>query len=383
MYSKNIKKSQLKSLKQNKLLLTSAITMSIFCTSNVIAKPLIKTKFNEINQNTNESFVTKAVEKTGSSVVTIETQKYLKKRSLSKNSQLFIDPYFERFFGLDLPNDNQPRIEQSQGSGFIFEDGLVMTNAHVVNGSDTVIIGLTNGKKFKGTLIGEDFFTDIAVLKIEGEGPWPKAKLGDSTKIKVGDWAIAVGNPFGLENTVTLGIISNLKRNVTQLGIYNKKLELIQTDAAINPGNSGGPLLNSNGEVIGINTLIRSGPGAGLSFAIPINKAKEIADQLIKNGKVVHPMIGVSLVDVSNLETNNNYVKVGYVVPNSPAEKSGILVNDIIIKVGNKNIKTASDVVSEISQNGINKQINILLKRKNKFIRLKVKPTDITNLQNK
>ena len=191
-----------------------------------------------------------------------------------------------------------------------------------------------------------------------------KSKLGNSTKIKVGDWAIAVGNPFGLENTVTLGIISNLKRNVAQLGIYDKKLELIQTDAAINPGNSGGPLLNSNGEVIGINTLIRSGPGAGLSFAIPINKAKEIAYQLINNGKVIHPMIGVSLIDDSNLETNNNRVIVGYVVPKSPAEKSGILRNDIILKVGNEDIEKVSDVVREINKNGINKPVEIILKRK-------------------
>ena len=159
-------------------------------------------------------------------------------------------------------------------------------------------------------------------------------------------------------------------------------MELIQTDAAINPGNSGGPLLNSNGEVIGINTLIRSGPGAGLSFAIPINKAKDIAYQLINNGKVIHPMIGISLIDEKNSETNNNYVKVGYVLPNSPADKSGIIVNDIIIKVGNKEIETASDVISQVSKNGINQQLNILLKRKNKFIRLKVKPTDITNLKN-
>ena len=120
-----------------------------------------------------------------------------------------------------------------------------MTNAHVVNGSDKVIVGLTNGKKINAKLIGQDSFTDLAVLKIEGKGPWPIAKLGDSAKINVGDWAIAVGNPFGLENTVTLGIISNLNRNVNQLGIYDKKLELIQTDAAINPGNSGGPLLLS------------------------------------------------------------------------------------------------------------------------------------------
>jgi S1-C subfamily serine protease len=257
-----------------------------------------------------------------------------------------------------------------------------MTNAHVIDGSDKVIVGLTNGKKFRAKLVGQDLFTDLAILKIEGKGPWPKAQLGDSSKVNVGDWAIAVGNPFGLENTVTLGIISNLKRNVTQLGIYDKKLELIQTDAAINPGNSGGPLLNSNGEVIGINTLIRSGPGAGLSFAIPINKAKEIAYQLINNGKVIHPMIGISLIDESNFETKNNAVKVGYVVPNSPAAKIGIQLNDIIIKVGNKDIKNASEVISEISKNGINKKLNIVLKRRNKFINLKVIPTDITNLQN-
>ena len=365
------------------LLIISLIPVGITYPAKVISQPLSKPKINEVSLFANKSFITKAVERTGAAVVTIDTQRYVKKRKFQRNSQLFLDPYFERFFGLDLPNDNQPRIEQNQGSGFIFADGLVMTNAHVVNGSDKVTVGLTNGKKLNAKLIGQDFFTDLAVLKIEGKGPWPKAKLGDSTKIKVGDWAIAVGNPFGLENTVTLGIISNLNRNVTQLGIYDKKLELIQTDAAINPGNSGGPLLNSNGEVIGINTLIRSGPGAGLSFAIPINKAKEIADQLIKNGKVIHPMIGISLIDENNFETNVYSVKVGNVVPNSPAERSGIMVNDIILKIGNKNIETASDVISEINKNGINKSINIILKRKNKLIRLKVKPTDITNLQNK
>ena len=383
MHSKFVRKSKLNSYIQKQLLIFSAITAGIISTPNLLSKPLTKPIIEEANLFSKKSFITKAVEKIGPSVVTIETQRYIKKSKFPNNSQLFLDPYFERFFGLNLPYKNQPRIEQNQGSGFIFEDGLVITNAHVINGSDKVIVGLTNGKKLKAKLKGQDFFTDLAVLKIEGKGPWPKAELGDSTKIQVGDWAIAVGNPFGLENTVTLGIISNLKRNVTQLGIYDKKLELIQTDAAINPGNSGGPLLNSNGEVIGINTLIRSGPGAGLSFAIPINKAKEIAYQLIQNGKVVHPMIGISLIDESNLKTNENYVKVGYVMPNSPAQKSGILVNDIVLKVGNKKIKTASDVISQISENGINKKINILLRRKNKLIKLKVIPTDITNLQNK
>ncbi len=382
MYSKNVRKSKLKSCNPKKLLLYTAISIvTLFSSNLLVSQPLINPKFNEINKYSKKSFITKAVEKTSPSVVTIETQRFVKKRKFPKDSQIFLDPYFERFFGLDFPNEKRPTIEQSQGSGFIFADGLVMTNAHVVNGSDKLIVGLMNGKKLQGKLIGQDFFTDLAVIKIEGKGPWPKAELGDSTKIKVGDWAIAVGNPFGLENTVTLGIISNLKRNVSQLGIYDKKLELIQTDAAINPGNSGGPLLNSSGEVIGINTLIRSGPGAGLSFAIPINKAKEIAYQLINNGKAIHPMIGISLIDQGNYEKDKNEVKVGFVVPNSPAEKSGIKLNDIIIKVGDQTIEKASDVISQINKNGINKKINILLKRRNKFIMLSVKPTDITNLQ--
>ena len=380
--TKNIRKSKLKGYIQNLLLVASVITGGTTYPTQVISQSLSKPKINEVNIYSNKSFITKAVERTGAAVVTIDTQRYVKKRKLPRDSQLFLDPYFERFFGLDLPNDNRQRIEQNQGSGFIFADGLVMTNAHVVNGSDKVIVGLTNGKKLNAKLIGQDFFTDIAVLKIEGKGPWPKAQLGDSAKIKVGDWAIAVGNPFGLENTVTLGIISNIKRNVTQLGIYDKKLELIQTDAAINPGNSGGPLLNSDGEVIGINTLIRSGPGAGLSFAIPINKAKEIAYQLINNGKVIHPMIGISLIEESYSEKKGNVVKVGFVVPNSPAEKSGIKIDDILIKIGNKDIETASDVIDQISKNGIKKQVNIILKRRNKLIKLEVIPTDITNLQN-
>jgi len=380
--SKNIRKSKLKRYIQKLLLIVSLTPVGFIHHEKVISQPLSKPKINEVSLFSNKSFITKAIERTGAAVVTIDTQRYVKKRNFPRNSQLFLDPYFERFFGLDLPNENRPRIEQNQGSGFIFADGLVMTNSHVVSGSDKVIVGLTNGKKINAKLIGQDSFTDLAVLKIEGKGPWPKAKLGDSSKIKVGDWAIAVGNPFGLENTVTLGIISNLNRNVTQLGIYDKKLEMIQTDAAINPGHSGGPLLNSYGEVIGINTLIRSGPGAGLSFAIPINKAKEIAYQLLNNGKVIHPMIGISLIEESISERKNNVVKVGYVVPNSPAEKSGIKINDILIKISNKDIETASDVIDQISKNGIKKQVNILLKRKNKFIKLKVIPTDITNLQN-
>ena len=379
MLLKLIKPSKQSKSLTRKLLLASTLTLSIFSKFNVIAQPIINQNLTKDSQ-ISKSFITEAIEKTGPSVVTIDTQRFIRKKQFSKDSGRLLDPYFERFFGLQLPYDNQPRLEQSQGSGFIFGDGLVMTNAHVVNGSETLVVGLSNGDKYKGKLIGQDLLTDLAVIKLEGNGPWPKAILGDSTKIKVGDWAIAVGNPFGLENTVTLGIISNLNRNVSELGIYDKKFELIQTDAAINPGNSGGPLLNSLGEVIGINTLIRSGPGAGLGFAIPINKAKDIASQLINNGKVIHPMIGVSLINQTFFETNKTKVKVGYVVPNSPAEKSGIKIDDIILKVGNKDIKNSYDVITEITQNGVNKSIDISLKRGNKLIKLQVKPTDINNL---
>ena len=363
-----------------KFFILSYISLGLINKSNVISQPIINQNLNEESKISNISFITKAVKKTGASVVTIDTQRFVKNKQFSRDSRIFLDPYFERFFGLQLPPENSPQIEQSQGSGFIFGDGLVMTNAHVVNGSEKLIVGLSNGAKYKGKLIGQDLLTDLAVIKLEGKGPWPKAILGDSKKIEVGDWAIAVGNPYGLENTVTLGIISNLNRNVSQLGIYDKKFELIQTDAAINPGNSGGPLLNSKGEVIGINTLIRSGPGAGLSFAIPINKAKNIASQLIENGKVIHPMIGINLIDENYFETNKSIVKVGYVIPNSPAAKSGIIINDIILKVGKININNSSDVINAISKNGINKFINLTLKRKNKIIKLNVKPTDITNL---
>ncbi len=365
-----------------KLILPSVIALGThFATFKALSTPLPQTNNNYQNiVGIRKSFITSAIEKAGPSVVTIENQRLVKRKVISKESSILLDPYFERFFGLRLPKEMEPRIEQSQGSGFIFADGLVITNAHVVSNSDKIIIGLTDGRKFKGQVIGEDSISDLAIVKLLGQGPWPKAILGDSSQIKVGDWAIAVGNPFGLENTVTLGIISNLNRNVSQLGIYDKRFNLIQTDAAINPGNSGGPLLNANGEVVGINTLIRSGPGAGLSFAIPINKAQEIAKQLIKTGKVTHPMIGISLINELSATINENKVKVGYVVPNSPAAKSGVLIGDIIIKIDQSDIKKSSDVINAINKNGIKKPAKFTIKRNTKIIKLNIKPVDIREL---
>ena len=349
-----------------------------FSTIEALSTPnILKNNNLENSLNKKKSFITLAIEKAGPSVVTIQNQRLVNGKTISKQSNILLDPYFEKFFGLRLPKEIEPRIEESQGSGFILEDGLVITNAHVVSNSDKLIVGLSDGRKFEGTIIGQDSISDLAVIKLNGKGPWPKATLGDSNQIQVGDWAIAVGNPFGLENTVTLGIISNLNRNVSQLGIYDKRFNLIQTDAAINPGNSGGPLLNERGEVVGINTLIRSGPGAGLSFAIPINKAQEIAKQLIATGKVTHPMIGITLINELSSKTNNNKVKVGYVVPNSPAAKSGILIGDILLKVDQSEIKESSDVINAINKIGVNKFAKITVKRNNKIIKFSVKPVDI------
>ena len=375
-YSRH-KKSTNESLK---ILFASSLVAGITINPYAISSPLLDKVKNKIYGESNSSFITNAIDKSGPSVVTIDTQRIIRQRTFPDDSRIQLDPYFERIFGLRFPYELKQRIEKGQGSGFIFDDGLVITNAHVINNTQDLIVGLSDGRKFKGSVIGKDLLTDLAVIKLDGKGPWPKAVLGNSNTIKVGDWAIAVGNPFGLDNTVTLGIISNLNRDVSQLGIYDKKFDLIQTDAAINPGNSGGPLLNSSGEVIGINTLIRSGPGAGLSFAIPINKAKKIAKELIKTGKVIHPMIGISLLNEFNFETNKMNVKVDYVVPRSPADKNGILKNDFILKINQKSIISSNDVVNEINNNGIKKYLNILLRRNNKLITIKVKPIDIRNL---
>ena len=341
------------------------------------------------SQNHNkQSFVSKALNISGDAVVTIETQ-----RQVSSSSEgvfppgILNDRYFERFFGLRGLQVPRSRIEKGQGSGVIFsKEGLVLTNAHVIEKTDQLIVGLSDGRRVLGNVVGEDSLTDLAVIKLKAKGPWPTAQLGNSDNLKVGDWAIAVGNPFGLENTVTLGIISNLNRDVAQLGISDKRIDLIQTDAAINPGNSGGPLLNSVGEVIGINTLVRSGPGAGLGFAIPINRARKIAKDLITSGRANHPMIGVTLS--SNIKQKSNFLSqtedgaiIKYLMPNGPAEKGGLKVNDLIISINNEKISTPADVVKKINKNNLQSALRIKILRENiESIKI-IKPVDIYDLQ--
>ncbi|WP_269614549.1 trypsin-like peptidase domain-containing protein [Prochlorococcus marinus] len=340
-------------------------------------------------QNHNkQSFVSKALNISGDAVVTIETQRQV----FSSSEGVFPpgilnDRYFERFFGLRGLQVPRSRIEKGQGSGVIFsKEGLVLTNAHVIEKTDQLIVGLSDGRRVLGNVVGEDSLTDLAVIKLKAKGPWPTAQLGNSDNLKVGDWAIAVGNPFGLENTVTLGIISNLNRDVAQLGISDKRIDLIQTDAAINPGNSGGPLLNSIGEVIGINTLVRSGPGAGLGFAIPINRARKIAKDLITSGRAKHPMIGVTLS--SNIKQKSNFLSqtedgaiIKYLMPNGPAEKGGLKVNDLIISINNEKISTPADVVKKINKNNLQSALRIKILRENiESIKI-IKPVDIYDLQ--
>ena len=340
-------------------------------------------------QNFNkQSFVSKALTISGNAVVTIETErKVLSSREGVFPPGILNDPYFERFFGLRGLQIPRSRIEKGQGSGVIFsQEGLVLTNAHVIENIDQLIVGLSDGRRVIGKVVGQDSLTDLAVIKLKAKGPWPTAPLGDSDNLKVGDWAIAVGNPFGLENTVTLGIISNLNRDVAQLGISDKRIDLIQTDAAINPGNSGGPLLNSVGEVIGINTLVRTGPGAGLGFAIPINRARKIAQDLINTGRAKHPMIGVTLA--SNIQQKSKFLSqresgaiIKYVTPNGPAAKSGLKINDLIISINNEKIATPADVVQQISKNNLKSTLKIKILRDNIEYVKSIKPIDIYDLK--
>jgi serine protease Do len=270
-----------------------------------------------------------------------------------------IEEFFRRF-GIPLPNrpnrPGTPRNEQGDeeeqpqqrgvGSGFILSaDGYVMTNAHVVDGADEVIVTLTDKRELKARIVGADRRTDVAVVKIDATG-LPFVKLGDVSRLKVGEWVLAIGSPFGLENTVTAGIVSAKQRDT---GDY---LPFIQTDVAINPGNSGGPLLNLRGEVVGINSQIysRSGGFMGISFAIPIDEAQRVADQLRVNGRVIRGRIGVEIAPVTKevAEAIGLGKPAGALVRNveadGPAAKAGVEAGDIIVKVDGKAVEKSGDL---------------------------------------
>ena len=301
---------------------------------------------------------TDLVEQLGPSVVNIRTMEKVSSRP-NQGGQMDQDMLeFFRRFGLPMPNvprqtppqnQAQPQPEEHPrgvGSGFILTaDGMVMTNAHVVEGADEVIVTLTDKREFKAKIIGSDKRSDVAVVKIDATG-LPAVKVGDVARLKVGEWVIAIGSPFGLDNTVTAGIVSAKQRDT---GDY---LPFIQTDVAINPGNSGGPLINMRGEVVGINSQIysRSGGSMGISFAIPIDEAVRVSEQLRTNGRVTRGRIGVQIDQVPKDVAESiglgkaQGALVRSVEAGAPADKAGVEAGDIIIKFDGKPVEKSSDL---------------------------------------
>ncbi|MCX5952675.1 MAG: trypsin-like peptidase domain-containing protein [Cyanobacteria bacterium] len=324
-----------------------------------------------------QSFVAEAVRRSGPAVVTIETERTLAPASGGSAASPLDDPMLRRFFGMPPAAQPGPRKVRGQGSGVIFQaQGLLLTNAHVVEGGTRVTVGLQDGQRVEGQVVGLDHVTDLAVVRLARNGPWPIAPLGNSDALQVGDWAIAVGNPFGLNHTVTLGIISSLNRSASKLGLSDKRLDLIQTDAAINPGNSGGPLLNADGEVIGINTLVRTGPGAGLGFAIPINRARSIAAEIVATGKVIHPVIGVSLngLPVGPDGQPQPGALVVKVLQSGPAARSGVQSGDVIVAVEGRIVRSPSDVIAAVEAGGVGRPLTLGLLRAGRPLQIKVLP---------
>ena len=332
------------------------------------------------------NFIATAVKKVGPAVVRIDASRQISS-ALPENLN---NPLFRRFFGQNKGQNSSElpeRVERGTGSGFIIaSDGRVITNAHVVNGADTVRVTLKDGTSYEGKVLGTDSFTDVAVIKIDATD-LPTARLGNADALTPGEWAIAIGNPLGLDNTVTVGIVSALDRSSSQVGVPDKRVKFIQTDAAINPGNSGGPLLNSQGEVIGINTAIRA-DAQGLGFAIPIGTAQRIADQLFAKGQADHPYLGIHMVNLnqetrkeinSNREFNfkisqSEGVLVVKVISRSPAAKSGLQPGDVISEVGGQQVATSLQVQEQVDKSKIGSELEVKVIRNGKAKTIQVKP---------
>jgi Do/DeqQ family serine protease len=325
------------------------------------------------------NFIANVVNQVGPAVVRIDATQTVQTRSPE------MDPFFRRFFGDQMPTPDQPRQRSGVGSGFIFSnDGQILTNAHVVDGAETVTVTLKDGREFEGRVLGTDPVTDVAVLKIEA-ADLPTVTLSDSEQLQPGEWAIAIGNPLGLDNTVTAGIVSATGRSSSQVGEPDKRVSFIQTDAAINPGNSGGPLLNQQGQVIGMNTAIIQG-AQGIGFAIPINTAKRIADQLVSTGKVDHAYLGLQMQTLTaeikqqiNSDPNSGLnvtedtgVLIGRVMPNSPAARAGLRAGDVIKQVNGQPIEKAEDLQRLVEGVSVGDRLALALSRNGEPINLSV-----------
>ncbi|MBT0653375.1 DegQ family serine endoprotease [Geomobilimonas luticola] len=281
-------------------------------------------------------------------------------------------PFFDDFFDGRQPKP-QYRRENSLGSGFIInKEGYIITNDHVVRDAESIQVKLSNEEEYSGKVVGSDPKTDIAVIKINAKDPLPAAVLGDSSKLQVGQWAIAIGNPFGLDRTVTVGVVSATGRSNMGIETYE---DFIQTDASINPGNSGGPLLNIYGEVIGINTAIVAA-GQGIGFAIPVNMAKQVVAQLIKKGSVTRGWLGVAIQPVTqeiarsfNLDKPRGAL-ISDIMAGSPAEKAGLRRGDIILSFAGKEIKDSRQLQLVVAETPVGQQVAVEIFRDGKTVKL-------------
>ncbi len=334
----------------------------------------------------NYNFIAEAVIRTGPAVVRINSSRTV---TNDGTPDVFSDPMFRQFFGDEAPRRMpRSREERGTGSGFIINKaGDIITNAHVVEGANQVTVILKDGRKLEGKVLGQDSLTDIAVVKVS-DSNLPVVTLGTSQNLQPGEWAIAIGNPLGLDNTVTAGIISALGRNSNEIGV-DKRVKFIQTDAAINPGNSGGPLLNQRGEVIGVNTAIIQG-AQGLGFSIPIETAQRIATQIIAQGSVKRAYLGIQMVTLdANVRkeinsdpnagmnvTEDQGVLVTRVVPNSPAATAGIRAGDVIIKIDNTSIASADLVQQFVETKAVGDRLQVEIKRNGQGMTIAVKAGD-------
>ncbi len=314
-------------------------------------------------------------------VVNISTKQRVSREQTAPSPFGENDPFGEfwrRFFGQPFGSPGGG-VQEALGSGFIIDaKGIVVTNNHVVENADKITVKLSDEREFEGKLVGRDPKTDIAVIRIgDGKETFPVAPLGDSNKLQVGEWVVAMGSPFGLSNTVTAGIVSAKGRNIGA-GPYDN---FIQTDASINPGNSGGPLINLRGEVVGINTAIfsQTGGNLGIGFALPINLAKEILPELIKSGKVTRGWLGVSIQHVTpdiakalGIEKERGAL-VADVVENSPAARAGIKSGDVIVEYDGKAIDEASHLPILVAETPVGKSVKIAVLRDNKRISVSAK----------
>ncbi len=310
------------------------------------------------------------VEKVSTAVVNIET-----KVTVATNNPFFNDPFYREFFGNSMRQRTQ--VETGVGTGSIISDtGYILTNYHVVEGADSVSVKLVgSNKSLPAKVVGYDNQLDLAVLKVNSSRKLPVLPLGNSDSTRVGEWVVAIGNPYGLDHTVTAGVISAKERPITIEGREYKNL--IQTDAAINPGNSGGPLLNTKGEVIAINTAVNV-QAQGIGFAIPINTAKDVLNELISRGKVIRPYVGVYLRDLSTEladylgASDTKGALIAEIMAESPASKAGLRKGDIILAINGTQIEDSTDLTERIGKMKVGQKIELNILRERKQINITV-----------